>query len=81
MAVVKGQNTMLTIKILAALTHYQSEVEITFIKKFGREPTKDDRGTHRIQVPHPRYIGECFLKIANHLSFKPNLLTTCSKRT
>ena len=21
----------------------------------------------------PRYIGECFLKIATHLSFKPNL--------
>ena len=22
----------------------------------------------------PRYIGECFLKIANHLSFKPNFV-------
>jgi hypothetical protein len=22
----------------------------------------------------PRYIGECFLKIANHLSFKPNFI-------
>ena len=24
--------------------------------------------------PIPRYIGECFLKIANHLSFKPNFV-------
>ncbi len=22
----------------------------------------------------PRYIGECFLKIANHLSYKPNFV-------
>ena len=62
-------------EFLAALTHYQSEVEITFIKKFGREPTKDDRGTHwDTKPPIPRYIGECFLKIANHLSFKPNFV-------
>ena len=62
-------------EFLAALTHYQSEVEITFIKKFGREPTKDDRGTHwDTNPPIPRYIGECFLKIANHLSFKPNFV-------
>ena len=24
--------------------------------------------------PIPRYIGECFLKIANHLSYKPNFV-------
>ena len=62
-------------EFLAALTHYQSEVEITFIRKFGREPTKNDRGTRwDTKPPIPRYIGECFLKIANHLSFKPNFV-------
>ena len=24
--------------------------------------------------PIPRYVGECFLKIANHLSYKPNFV-------
>lgn len=60
---------------LAALMKYQSDVEISYIKKFGREPTKDDRGTSwDTKPPIPRYIGECFLKIANHLSFKPNFV-------
>ena len=31
-----------------------------------------DRGNPKPQIP--RYIGECFLKIANHLSYKPNFV-------
>lgn len=31
-----------------------------------------ERGDPKPQIP--RYIGECFLKIANHLSFKPNFV-------
>ena len=31
-----------------------------------------ERGEPRPQIP--RYIGECFLKIANHLSYKPNFV-------
>lgn len=31
-----------------------------------------DLGEAKPQIP--RYIGECFLKIANHLSFKPNFI-------
>lgn len=31
-----------------------------------------DLGETKPQIP--RYIGECFLKIANHLSFKPNFV-------
>ena len=27
----------------------------------------------------PRYIGECFLKIANHLSYKPNFVNYMSR--
>ena len=31
-----------------------------------------DRGDPRPRIPH--YIGECFLKIATHLSYKPNFV-------
>jgi len=62
-------------EFLAALIKYREDVEITFIQKFGREPTKADRATRWDTKPViPRYIGECFLKIANHLSFKPNFV-------
>lgn len=46
---------------LYALTDYKMEV-----MKAKAE------GLPRPQIP--RYIGECFLKIANHLSFKPNFV-------
>jgi len=62
-------------EFLAAIIKYREDVEITFIKKFGRELTKEDRPkTWDTKPPIPRYIGECFLKIANHLSFKPNFV-------
>ena len=46
---------------LAALIKYREDVEIASIQ---------DKPKPVI----PRYIGECFLKIANHLSFKPNFV-------
>jgi hypothetical protein len=62
-------------ELLAAMVAYRNEVERTFIQKYGREPTKEDRSKHwETKPPIPRYIGECFLKIANHLSFKPNFV-------
>ena len=62
-------------EFLAALVEYRNDVENAFIKKFGREPEKSDRATRwDTKPPIPRYIGECFLKIANHLSFKPNFV-------
>ena len=62
-------------EFLAALVKYREDVEIAFIKKNGREPTKEDRASRwDTKPPIPRYIGECFLKIANHLSFKPNFV-------
>ena len=48
-------------EFLAALIKYREDVEIAKI----RDKTKP---------VIPRYIGECFLKIANHLSFKPNFV-------
>ena len=46
---------------LAALIKYREDVAIS-----------QAQGTPK--PPIPRYIGECFLKIANHLSFKPNFV-------
>jgi len=60
---------------LAALIDYRSDVELTFFKLHGREPTKEERAKRWETKPViPTYIGECFLKIANHLSYKPNFV-------
>ena len=48
-------------EFLAALIKYQEDIEIA---KLQDKPKPQS----------PRYIGECFLKIANHLSFKPNFV-------
>ena len=62
-------------EFLAALIKYREDVEITFIQLYGREPLKEDRAKRWETKPQiPRYVGECFLKIANHLSFKPNFV-------
>ena len=45
-------------EFLAALVEYRNDVERTFIQKFGREPTKEDRGSKwDTKPPIPRYIG------------------------
>jgi hypothetical protein len=46
---------------LAALIKYREDIEIAQLQDKPKPPI-------------PRYIGECFLKIANHLSFKPNFV-------
>jgi len=48
-------------EFLAALIKYREDREIAQIQDKPRPVI-------------PRYIGECFLKIANHLSFKPNFV-------
>jgi hypothetical protein len=48
-------------EFLAALIKYREDVEIASIND-------------RQKPPIPNYIGECFLKIATHLSFKPNFV-------
>jgi len=67
-------------EFLSALIDYRNDVEVSYIKKYGREPTKDDRGTRwDTKPPIPNYIGDCFLKIATHLSFKPNFVNNMFK--
>ena len=48
-------------EFLAALIKYREDKEIAVLQDKPKPPI-------------PRYIGECFLKIANHLSFKPNFV-------
>ena len=48
-------------EFLAALITYRENVEIARLQD-------------KVKPVIPRYIGECFLKIANHLSFKPNFV-------
>ena len=43
---------------------------ITVFKNKVREA--EEQGKTRPRIPH--YIGDCFLKIANHLSYKPNFV-------
>ena len=48
-------------EFLAALIKHREDIEIAEI-----------RGNEKPRIP--RYIGECFLKIATHLSFKPTFV-------
>ena len=72
-------------EFLAALIDYRTNVEVSYMKVFKEDLTLLDKSERAKQwegkPPIPRYIGECFLKIANHLSFKPNFVNYMSKRT
>ena len=61
-------------QLLEALIVYRSYVEkakVVYIEKYGEEPPK---GPWEGKPPIPNYLGECFLKIATHLSYKPNFV-------
>ena len=65
-------------EFLAALVEYRTKVELSYTKEFGEllvDQPKEQRGKYwKGKPPISKYIGECFLKIANHLSFKPNFV-------
>jgi hypothetical protein len=62
-------------ELLEALIVYRSKVEKDFFERNGRNPTRVDRSKHWTGKPSiPNYLGECFLKIATHLSYKPNFV-------
>ena len=62
-------------ELLEALIVYRSKVEQDFVSRYGREPTKEDRSKRwEGKPPISNYLGECFLKIATHLSYKPNFV-------
>ena len=62
-------------ELLEALIIYRAKVERSFIELNGREPTKEDRSKRwEGKPPITNYLGDCFLKIATHLSYKPNFV-------
>ena len=62
-------------ELLEALIVYRSKVEKDFFERNGRTPVKKDRSQHWDgKPPITNYLGECFLKIATHLSYKPNFV-------
>ena len=62
-------------ELLEALIVYRSKVEKDFFEKNGRLPLKEDRSKHWPgKPPITNYLGDCFLKIATHLSYKPNFV-------
>ena len=62
-------------ELLEALIVYRAKVADSFREINDREPTKADRSQHWPgKPPITNYLGECFLKIATHLSYKPNFV-------
>ena len=62
-------------ELLESLIVYRDKVEKAFYKRNGRSPTREDRsGSWEGKPPISDYLGECFLKIATHLSYKPNFV-------
>ena len=62
-------------ELLQALIVYKDKVEKDFYKRNGRDATRIDRSKQWEGKPQiPNYLGECFLKIATHLSYKPNFV-------
>jgi len=65
-------------ELLEALIVYRTKVEVSYQKKFGvdlKELPREQRGKHwEGKPPISNYLGECFLKIATHLSYKPNFV-------
>ena len=62
-------------ELLEALIVYRAKVRDEFFIRHGREPTKEDRSKRwEGKPPITNYLGECFLKIATHLSYKPNFV-------
>ena len=62
-------------ELLEALIVYRAKVADSFREINGREPTKADRSQRWEGKPQiTNYLGECFLKIATHLSYKPNFV-------
>ena len=54
--------------------HYVNNKEFLEAMKEWKERCKEAEELGDPQPPVSNYIGECFLKIANHLSYRPNFI-------
>jgi len=67
-------------QLLEAMIVYRAKVSVAkekFIKKYpDKEPPWINKKSDPWEgkPPIPNYLGECFLKIATHLSYKPNFV-------
>ena len=62
-------------EFLEAITVYREKVAKArekFIEKYDTEPPKSKPWEGKPRITN--YLGECFLKIATHLSYKPNFV-------
>jgi hypothetical protein len=71
----KKQHYLDNKEFLYALVLYRKELEQKFYEVHGRFPEKQDRSKKWEGKPKVNdYIGGCFLKIATHLSYRPNFI-------
>lgn len=54
--------------------HYVNNKEFLEAMTEWKEQCKDAEAQGDPRPPVSNYIGECFLKIANHLSYRPNFI-------
>ena len=54
--------------------HYVNNAQFLEAMKEWKEKCKEAEELGDPQPPVTNYIGECFLKIANHLSYRPNFI-------
>ena len=54
--------------------HYVNNKEFLYAIVAYKQDIKDAEAAGQPKPVIPRYIGECFLKIATHLSYKPNFV-------
>ena len=66
---------------MAKKPHYVNNKEFLQAMKNWKNQCEQAKKDGKKPPPVTNYIGECFLKIANHLSYRPNrkLSTICSQ--
>ena len=55
-------------------THYVNNADFLAAIREYKEKVKEAKATGKEKPQVSNYIGECILKIANHLSYKPNFI-------
>ena len=75
MAKKKSEHYVNNKELLEAMILYRSKVDIArekYIEKYDIDPPKSGPWEGKPRIPN--YLGDCFLKIATHLSYKPNFV-------
>ena len=62
------------VKIKKRPEHYVNNKEFLQAMILYRKSVNKAKREKQNKPPVPDYVGECFLKIANHLSYRPNFI-------